>query len=77
LQQQVQVFKVVMVPREQHPTILDSVPEVARIRHTGETCIRKDGHLMAGFLEEFYQRCLGAVIVQIEIHTGGLELRGA
>jgi hypothetical protein len=47
LNQQVQVFKVVMVPGKQDQFLLDGVHEMAGIRNTGKTGIARDGDLVA------------------------------
>jgi hypothetical protein len=77
LHQQVQVFEVVMVLGEQCEICSHSVHQVARVRRATETCIHRDCDVVTSFSEELYQRCLGAIIVQIEIHATGPESQGA
>ena len=77
LHQQVQVFKIVMVPGEQHQALPGAVRQMARVLHTGELSIGRDDDLMAGLPQQPDQRRLGAVVVQIKVHPAGLEVRGA
>jgi hypothetical protein len=69
LDQEMEVFEIIMIPCQEHRAVPDGMQEMAWVRRTAQQPVGRHSHLAARFPEPGNQGPLGAVVIDEEIHA--------